>query len=45
VESGEGWIRHAEEGHFGQEKVLSRPEQILPALEDLPFAVEVSAGD
>jgi hypothetical protein len=44
VELADGWIRYTEEGHFGQDKVVARLEQILPALEDLADAVEVSSG-
>lgn len=44
VELADGWIRYTEEGHFGQDKVVARLEQILPALEDLVDAVEVSSG-
>lgn len=39
----DGWIRYSEEGHFGQDKVVARLEQVLPALEDLADAVEVAA--
>jgi hypothetical protein len=44
VQLEEGWIRYAEEGHFGREQVVARLEEILPALEDLADAVEVSTG-
>jgi hypothetical protein len=44
VELADGWIRYTEEGHFGQDKVVARLEQILSALEDLADAVEVSSG-
>ena len=30
VELADGWLRYAEEGHFGQEKSVARLEQILP---------------
>lgn len=44
VQLEEGWIRYAEEGHFGQDKVVARLEQILPTLADLADAVDVSTG-